>query len=365
MPTLSEILGGGLTTAATLALGQNTSNNLNQAASQQQQTLQAAGDQARSDLQFKPFTVTTPTSTINASQSGIGIGLSPQETLLQQLGLSSAADFLSGANATDPTIAAQQQQFNNLFGDTLSQYNPDITGASNDILAAMNAAQAPEIERARLGLEERLAGQGRLGLQTAQFGGSPEALAMEKAIAEQQANNAVTARSQALGEQQQLFSNLSGFANQGIGMSQAQQGLQQGNQLLGSNFLTAGYAPQNQALNALGAGTNIANIGAGLQQQAGTTAAQLAGYGAESVMQGQQLGTEFNATLLSQLLQNMSTPQGADGSGGTQITNTLDWLTGLFGGGGSSSGTSLAPDMGINIGEDTNAWLAQLLAGGQ
>jgi hypothetical protein len=47
------------------------------------------------------------------------------------------------------------------------------------------------------GLEERLANQGRLGVRTAMFGGTPEQLALEKAIAEQQAGLGVSAMEQA------------------------------------------------------------------------------------------------------------------------------------------------------------------------
>ena len=42
----------------------------------------------------------------------------------------------------------------------------------------------PEEQRNQIALNERLAAQGRTGLRTAQFGGSPEQFAMEKARAE-------------------------------------------------------------------------------------------------------------------------------------------------------------------------------------
>jgi hypothetical protein len=66
-----------------------------------------------------------------------------------------------------------------------------------DIFGRMQATLQPEQERARLGLEERLANQGRLGVRTAMFGGTPEQLALEKAIAEQQAGLGVSAMEQA------------------------------------------------------------------------------------------------------------------------------------------------------------------------
>ena len=45
----------------------------------------------------------------------------------------------------------------------------------------IRATQLPEEERQRLALEERLFGQGRLGVSSAMFGGTPEQLALAKA----------------------------------------------------------------------------------------------------------------------------------------------------------------------------------------
>jgi hypothetical protein len=50
-----------------------------------------------------------------------------------------------------------------------------------DIFQRMRTAMSPEEERQRLEMEQRMAAQGRLGVRTAQFGGTPEQLAMAKA----------------------------------------------------------------------------------------------------------------------------------------------------------------------------------------
>ena len=52
------------------------------------------------------------------------------------------------------------------------------------MLRMLNAHMAPQQERERLDLENRLQGQGRLGVRTDMFGGTSEQLSMAKAQAE-------------------------------------------------------------------------------------------------------------------------------------------------------------------------------------
>ena len=95
------------------------------------------------------------------------------------------------------------------------------------------AGMAGQRERDRLGLEQRLAAQGRLGVRTDMFGGTPEQLAMAKAQAEAE-NAAFLQAMQFAGEEQQR---------------QAQ---------LGSGMLAAGYVPQAQLISALEPGMTAA-----------------------------------------------------------------------------------------------------------
>ena len=148
-------------------------------------------------VEFRPFTVTTPTgsrATLNAG--GMDTMLSPTEQLLQSrlLGFGSEAfNFLN-----DPVARAGMQE------ETIGMLTQDPMQRATreqDIFGRMQATLQPEQERARLQLEERLANQGRLGVRTAMFGGTPEQLALEKAIAEQQAGLGVSAMEQARQEQ--------------------------------------------------------------------------------------------------------------------------------------------------------------------
>tara|TARA_S200002703_G_scaffold69834_1_gene60547 strand:+ start:62 stop:1297 length:1236 start_codon:yes stop_codon:yes gene_type:complete len=164
----------------------------------------------------------------------------------------------------------------------------DQAAREQGIFDRIRATQVAEEERQRLALEERLASQGRLGVQTAMFGGTPEQLALAKAQEEAQARASLAAIQQAQAEQ-------------------AQQAK------LGTQLLGAAYLPEAQAQNALQRGLLASQLaqrgqlyGTGLFGEAsiaGLNALLGAGVGQASLMG--QLGTG----LLSGAI---------DGSGGGQ-----------------------------------------------
>jgi hypothetical protein len=181
---------------------------------------------------------------------------------------------------------------------------------AQSIYDQIRGMQSPEEERQRLALENRLAAQGRLGVQTAAYGGTPEQLAMAKA--QEEARN--SAAYQAINQADQLATSQQARAAQlgqlGMAGTQAQQGLtsQQLQDVLGlqqsdimnaqaqqalqtgalgqasglfglgtqaaalpasldatqlqniQNMLTAGYAPQQQSLAALGAASPFSQL---------------------------------------------------------------------------------------------------------
>jgi hypothetical protein len=109
-------------------------------------------------------------------------------------GAQDVSGAFSGVNNPETLTGAgglAQQAMQSGMG-MLSQGSPDAQGIYDKI----RAMQSPEEERQRLGLENRLAGQGRLGIQTNAFGGTPEQLAMQKAQAEAQNSAAYQALSQ-------------------------------------------------------------------------------------------------------------------------------------------------------------------------
>jgi len=108
----------------------------------------------------------------------------------------------------------------------LDAVTTDRATREQDIYNRIRATQEAEEERQRLALEERLANQGRLGVRTAMFGGTPEQLALAKAQEEAQARASLAAIQQAQAEQAQ-------------------------DARLGTQLLGAAYLPEAQAQNAL------------------------------------------------------------------------------------------------------------------
>ena len=166
-------------------------------------------------LEFQPYTVTSATGgqfgmtqDPETGQMSYNLATSPEEQAFQQQAMKDAEMYFGQARTP---IAQREQQ----------------------VYDRMLTAMSPEQERQRLALEQRMASQGRLGVSTAQFGGTPEQLAMAKAQSEAQ-NQAMLNAMQFAGQEQQRQSQL------------------------GTGMLAAGYVPQAQLLNALQPGMTTA-----------------------------------------------------------------------------------------------------------
>ena len=215
------------------------------------------GEVARQS-QFKPFTVTGTNvfgqpSAATISQTGTELALSPEEAALQRslTGFGQGAfDFLG-----DPMARGEEQT--NIIG-MLTQDPADRATREADIFGRLEAVQAPERERARLQLEERLLGQGRSGVRTSMFGGTPEELALNKAIEEQRAASAVSAMEQARAEQalqsQQTL--------QGLGEFRGRMGLLG---QLGLQAIPTAYTPQQELLRTLTPQLEASRLASSLQ----------------------------------------------------------------------------------------------------
>lgn len=220
---------------------------------------------------FRPYTVTTATG--------------------GQFGMTQ--DPVTGAMTYQLGVSPEEQAFREQMFGGAGQFFEQAAMPTADREAAvyerMRAAMSPEEERQRLALEERLAAQGRLGVQTAQFGGTPEQLALAQAQEESRNRAMLSAMQQAQREQ-------------------AQQAA------LGGQFLGSSYLPQQMLLQALTPGQTAA----AQQQQA-----QLYGTG----LFGEATASGIDALLGAGLGQ--ANLMGAAGTG---------LLSGLFGGSGSSGG---------------------------
>ena len=221
------------------------------------------------DITFQPFTVTSGQGTVTGGPGGTTYSLSQEQQAM--------ADRLFGGATQFYTNAMQ-----------------DTAVRETDIYNRMRAAQRPEEQRQRLALEERLLSQGRSGVRTNQYGGSPEELAFAKYQAERQDNAMLTAMQQAQAEQ-------------------AQQAT------LGSQFLQQSYAPQAAMLSAFAPALDVASMADVARRQQGEfdMEAQIANINAAL---GQQTGlAQLYGSVYSGLL-------GGIGSAlGTGSTNPWWW----------------------------------------
>jgi hypothetical protein len=166
-------------------------------------------------LEFQPYTVTTATGgrfgmtqDPTTGEMQYGLTLSPEEQEFQRRRFEQSGMFFD--QAAMPVAEREQQVFDRMM-----------------------TAMSPSQERERLALEQRLAAQGRLGTQTAAFGGTPEALTLAKAQ-EEARNQAILQAMEFAGTEQQR---------------QAQ---------LGTGMLGASYVPQAQLLSATTPGMTAA-----------------------------------------------------------------------------------------------------------
>ena len=114
-------------------------------------------------------------------EGGFSTTLSPSQASQQQQLQAITGGLLGGMGAVAPDVSGIQQQALGGVGGFLTGTMMPTAQREADVYERIRATQRPAEERARLALEERLASQGRTGLRTAMFGGSPEQLALAQA----------------------------------------------------------------------------------------------------------------------------------------------------------------------------------------
>lgn len=199
-----------------------------------QQAFQGLGPSALTGLGTTAYSGLGPSSLRTTGGTGLSaVGADPMQ-----------AEILAQARAgfanigADPRQQALLSQADTAFGRAMA----DPSQAQADLYGQIRATQQPEEERQRLALEERMLAQGRLGLSSSAYGGSsPELLAQETARQEAMSRANLSARQQAMQEQQQAYGQGLGFLGQASGMRA--QDLAEATGLLG-----AGYTPEQREL---------------------------------------------------------------------------------------------------------------------
>tara|TARA_Y100001938_G_scaffold149781_1_gene237916 strand:+ start:42 stop:1343 length:1302 start_codon:yes stop_codon:yes gene_type:complete len=233
-------------------------------------------------------------------------------------------------NATPTSIS--DQAFGGV-GGLLSAVTGDRGTREQQIYDRIRATQTPEEERQRQLLNDQLLSQGRLGLSTAMFGGSPEQFAQEKARAEAMNQASLAAMGQAGQERAQdlaTATGLFGLGSQGSMLPYQLQGMQGQNlaQMMGLQ-----YAPERQLLDSLTQGVNVAQL-ADLGRRSGQSLFADTGMaGLEGMLSTDMARANLIGNIYSSLL-------GGAGAGATQAGGG-SWLGDLIGSGGSWLGEQL------------------------
>jgi hypothetical protein len=249
---------------------------------------------ATEGINFTPYTLTSALGTTKQTAPGV---ISQELTPQQQANVTAAQRMqgsLYGAALPDTSgiaqgaftgaqsqlgqvgtgqedLAALRAGYGTAAQGMTGMLGGSTTGMANQLFQQQQAMRTPEQQRQQLELENRLRAQGRLGTSTAAYGGTPEQLAMAKAVQEQQAADAFNSMTQAEQMATSQQARALGLGNATSSLAQAQQALRQGDinaaQGLFSLGSSAAQLPQQMR------GQDIAQAGQ-LQQQALAPASQ-------------------------------------------------------------------------------------------
>jgi hypothetical protein len=266
-------------------------------------------DTIKADTKFTPFSVTTgsagPGSVTTDATGSSFYNMNDNQTALSNSLRTGGTDFLNSSLGRGaygrPQLDAAGNQLrdaagNPLFQDDagygLEQYiggNRSLTDpfdaanlatSENALFNQLQSMRQPGQARDQLALDERLFAQGRTGLQTSAYGGSPEQFAMEQAKLEQSGQDQLMAMQQARVD----AANISDRRLMGIGEARDDRAL--AGDMTGA-FLDASYQPLRELIGAMQPSLNMADT-------ATTAGRQLGGYGRDLATQelDYDLGTE-------------------------------------------------------------------------
>ena len=215
----------------------------------------------------------------------------------------------------------QGQAFGGIQG-LLQQAQGGTAGREQNIYDRIRATQMPEEQRNQIALNEQLAAQGRTGLRTAQFGGSPEQFAMEKARAESMNQASLMSINQAEQQRTNDLAQATGMFGLGTQAAGLGTGLQQGQ--LGNIQASMGlqYMPEQQLLGSLTPGISLADIAGTGQRTGAGLFAEAGAAGLEANLGAQQNRAEGLAGLYNALInsQGQAASAGIGAAGTTQNT---------------------------------------------
>ena len=234
-------------------------------------------DTIKGDTLFKGFNVSAiPGSASTNAMGGTSYSLSPEQAAIEEslrTGGSTLVDAVLGRGqygSVDPATGAMVDDprsgmgyLQGLLGDPFKAEN--LAATEQTTYDRLRAIRSPEEQREQTGLNQNLVSQGRQGLQTAQYGGSPEQFALSKAIEEQKSADVMSAMGIARQDAQSQANANAGaltqmLAEKGFGVDAAM------------SFLGGSYNPQTALLAAMQPSLNSADMATTAGRQLGVMA---------------------------------------------------------------------------------------------
>jgi len=332
--SIGNFLGGAGGSLIGAGLSIDELNSLRDVAKQASTGMAEIGKSGAEAAAFKPFTVSTGFGGVSTTpEGGYTTSLSPAQAAQQQQLQALTGGLLGDMGATAPDVSGITEQALGGVTGALTGLMTPMAQREADVYERIRATQRPEEQRAQLALEERLASQGRTGLRTAQFGGSPEQFALAQAQEEAKARASLGALGQAQAEQLQQLGLAEGLFGLGSSAAGLPASLQLG-QLQNIGLAQAAQAqPEQQLLASLTPGIQLASLadlgrrqGAGLMTEAGVS-------GLEDIVGAEQARAQNIAQIYSALL-GAQGQQAAASAGG--ISSGIGGLFGEIGDVGGS-----------------------------
>jgi hypothetical protein len=338
---ISDFLGplvnaGGLAASAYLPYSNSGDQIDNLAASAgqfQSQAQQLANDPA-SKAQFTPFSVTSGGGTGSFNQQGgLNVGLNAQQQDIQQ-NMFGQAQQLSGMGFDPNQYQGFANQAMGQAGQTLGSQAP----TADQLFQNMQQAQQGENDRTRLQMEQRLFGQGRLGVETSAYGGTPDQLAMEKAFQEQQSRNYFQAQQLAPQLQQQNTQNAASLFGLGTQAQQQPYGIDALRMQNIGQSMQGGFAGENQMLAGLSPSLQLQNALTNRDVAGANAYTQLNMAGLEAAAQGNATVGQLEGQRVNALAKSLSGLFSATEGGQSPIDSLIASLIGSGSGGSNTAG---------------------------
>jgi hypothetical protein len=247
-----------------------------------------------------------------AGLNSIGAGMGSMQTAANQA-ITAGTAGMRGIGSGMQDLAGLRGQYGAAAGQAAGMLGGSTTDMANQLFQQQQAMRNPEQQRQSAELENRLRAQGRLGTSTAAYGGTPEQLAMAKAVQEQQSADAFNSMTQAEQMAASQQARALGLGSATAGMATTMSGLTN--------------EQQNRALNMLNAGVNVNQAISGLTNEQQARALALSNAGLSSKQIASQLISEQQSRATNLATQGISAQQAASGLTNEQQARALGLLS--------------------------------------